>query len=160
MRTLAARLEGRDVRIACVASRFNEPVSLRLLEGCVARLEQLGCQDVDVVWVPGAFEIPLAARTAAETGRYDAVIALGAVIRGETEHFDYVCRAVTDGVREVGLSTRVPVLFCVLTTGTAELAFARAAQPGEPGMNKGEEAAEAAVEIVGTLRALREGKGD
>jgi 6,7-dimethyl-8-ribityllumazine synthase len=122
MRTLAARLEGRDVRIACVASRFNEPVSLRLLEGCVARLEQLGCQDVDVVWVPGAFEIPLAARTAAETGRYDAVIALGAVIRG--------------------------------------VAFARAAQPGEPGMNKGEEAAEAAVEIVGTLRALREGKGD
>ncbi len=159
MRTLAVSLEGRDVRVACVASRFNHPVTSRLVEGCVARLERLGCRDVDVVWVPGAFEIPLASQTAAETERYDAVIAIGVVIRGETAHFDYVCRAVTDGVREASLVTRVPVIFCVLTTDTVEQALSRAATSGEPGPNKGAEAAENAVEMVQTLRALREGKG-
>ena len=133
MRTLAAPPDARDLRVACVVSRFNEPVSQRLLERCVARLEELGCRDVDVAWVPGAFELPLASRTAAETERYDAVIAIGAVIRGETAHFDYVSRAVTDGVREAGLATRLPVIFCVLTTDTAEQAFARAAARGEGG---------------------------
>ena len=148
------------MRVACVVSRFNHPVSARLLEGCVARLEELGSHDVDVVWVPGAFEIPLASRTAAESGRYDVVIALGAVIRGDTPHFDYVCRAVTDGVRAVTLEARLPVVFAVLTTDTAEQALARAAAKGEPGPNKGAEAADTAVEMVHALRAVREGKGD
>lgn len=158
MRTLAAGVDGRDVRVAVVASRFNHPISARLLEGCAERLEELGCRAVDVVWVPGAFEIPLASREAAETGRYDAVIALGAVVRGDTPHFEYVCRAVTDGVREVGLTTRVPVVFAVLTTDTPEQALDRAAREGEPGCNKGAEAAETAVEMAHALGAIRKGR--
>ena len=157
MRTLEAGIDGRDIRVAVVASRFNHPVSTRLLDGCVARLEELGARDVDVVWVPGAFEIPLATRMAAEAGRYDAVVALGAVIRGETAHFDYVCRAVTDGVRDVTLATRVPILFGVLTTDTAEQALRRAAAPGEDGTNKGAEAAEGAIEMARLLRAIQKG---
>jgi 6,7-dimethyl-8-ribityllumazine synthase len=157
MRTLSVGLEGKDVRVAVVVSRFNHPVSARLLEGCVDRLEALGSREVDVVWVPGAFEIPLASRTAAETGRYDAVVTLGAVIRGGTPHFDYVCRGVTDGVRQVALETGVPVIFGVLTTDTVEQALERAAAPGESGSNKGVEAAEAAVEMANVVRAIRKG---
>jgi 6,7-dimethyl-8-ribityllumazine synthase len=157
MRTLSVGLEGQEVRVAVVVSRFNHPVTARLLEGCVGRLEHLGSREVDVIWVPGAFEIPLASRTAAETGRYDVVVALGAVIRGSTPHFDYVCRGVTDGVGNVALETRVPVIFGVLTTETVDQALARAASPGEPGSNKGAEAAEAAVEMANVIRAIRKG---
>jgi 6,7-dimethyl-8-ribityllumazine synthase len=157
MRTLGVGLDGRDVRVAVVVSRFNHPVSARLLEGCVDRLEHLGSRVVDVVWVPGAFEIPLASRAMAETGRYDAVITLGAVIRGATPHFDYVCRGVTDGVRQVALETRLPVVFGVLTTNTVEEALDRAAAPGESGTNKGAEAAETAVEMTNALRAVHKG---
>lgn len=155
MRTLSVGLEGKEVRVAVVVSRFNHPVSARLLEACVDRLERLGSREVDVVWVPGAFEIPLASRAAAETGRYDAVVALGAVIRGGTPHFDCVCRGVTDGVREAALETGVPVIFGVLTTDTVEQALDRAAAHGEPGSNKGVEAAEAAIEMANVLRAIR-----
>jgi 6,7-dimethyl-8-ribityllumazine synthase len=157
VRTVSVELGGRGLRVAVVASRFNHLVSARLLEGCVTRLEQLGCPEVDVIWVPGAFEIPLACRTAAETGRYDAIVALGAVIRGDTPHFDYVCRGVTDGLRQVNLETRVPVVFGVLTTDTAEQALDRAAVSGEAGSNKGGEAAEVAIEIVQVLRSVRKG---
>ena len=144
--------------MAAVVSRFNHVVSTRLLDGCLARLRELGCEDVDVIWVPGAFEIPLAARTATETGRYDALVALGAVIRGQTSHFDYVCRGVTDGLQRVSLRSGCPVAFGVLTTDTVEQALARAAAPGEPGYNKGAEAAEVALEMASLLTTLRKGK--
>lgn len=156
MPEIPSRIDGRGRRVAVVVSRFNHPISRRLLEGCERRLEQLGCADVEVLWVPGAFEIPLAAQSAAETGRYDAIVALGVVIRGDTPHFDYVCRGVTDGLREVGLRARVPVAFGVLTTDTAEQALERAAKPGEAGSNKGEEAAEVALEMAHVLAALGE----
>jgi 6,7-dimethyl-8-ribityllumazine synthase len=154
MSTLQGDLAGNGRRIAVVVSRFNHPVSSRLLDGCSARLKEAGCADPDVIWVPGAFEIPLAAQTAAESGRYDAIITLGAVIRGGTPHFDYVCRGVTDGVREVMMRTRVPLAFGVLTTDTAEQALERAARPGEPGPNKGAEAAEVALEMVSLVELL------
>lgn len=155
--TLESTLDGRGMRIAVVASRFNHPISWRLLEACRARLEGLGAEPPEVVWVPGAFEIPLAAQTAAQSGRYVAVITLGAVIRGGTPHFEYICRAVTDGCREAGSASGVPVIFGVLTTETVEQALDRAALPGEPGSNKGAEFADAAVEMASLLVRLRAG---
>ncbi len=155
MRTIEPKVEARELRVAVIASRFNPPVTQRLLDGCLARLRERGCESVEMMWVPGAFEMPLAARTAAATGRYDALIALGAVIRGDTSHFDYVCRAVTDGLGQVSLDASVPVAFGVLTTDTLEQALERAAVPGEPGTNKGVEAADVALEMAGLLRALK-----
>jgi 6,7-dimethyl-8-ribityllumazine synthase len=135
------------LRFAVVVSRFNHLVSARLLEACARELAARGAaaDDVHVAWVPGAFEIPLAARRLAESGRYHAVVALGAVIRGGTPHFDYVCRGVTDGVCEVMRDTGVPVAFGVLTTDDVDQALARA---GGPDGNKGEEAARVAVEMA------------
>jgi 6,7-dimethyl-8-ribityllumazine synthase len=150
-------LAGAGVRVAVIVARFNHLITRRLLDGCQARLAELGCESVDVAWVPGAFEIPITARVAAESGRYDAIVALGVVIRGGTPHFDYVCRGVTDGVSAVAQSTRVPVAFGVLTTENAEQALARAAAPGEPGSNKGGEAAEAAVEMANLLARIEKG---
>jgi 6,7-dimethyl-8-ribityllumazine synthase len=155
--TLESTLDGRGMRIAVVVSRFNHPISWRLLEGCRGALEQLRAEPPDVMWVPGAFEIPLVARTAAQSGRYTAVIALGAVIRGGTPHFDYICRAVTDGCREAGAISGVPVIFGVLTTDSVEQALERAAHPGEAGSNQGAEAAAAAVEMASLLARLRAG---
>jgi 6,7-dimethyl-8-ribityllumazine synthase len=152
--TIETQRTGNGRRVAAVVSRFNHPVSSRLLDGCTARLAEQGCTDVDVLWVPGAFELPLAAQAAAETGRYDAIVVLGAVIRGGTPHFDYVCRAVTDGVRSVILATRVPIAFGVLTTDTPAQALERAARAGEPGENKGADAADVALEMAGLLDAL------
>ncbi|MCH6563531.1 MAG: 6,7-dimethyl-8-ribityllumazine synthase [Myxococcales bacterium] len=158
MGTIEAKPQGRGLRVAVVVSRFNHLVSHRLLDGCLARLRELGCEDVDVLWVPGAFELPLATQAAAETGRYDALVAVGAVIRGETSHFDYVCRGVTDGLQQVSLRSGSPVAFGVLTTDTEEQALERAAVPGEPGKNKGAEAAEVALEMASLLATLRRGK--
>jgi 6,7-dimethyl-8-ribityllumazine synthase len=140
------------LRFAIVVSRFNHVVSLRLLQGCTAEFDRRGCResDIHVAWVPGAFEIPQTARILAQSGRYHALVALGAVIRGGTPHFDYVCRAVTDGVREVIRDTGVPVAFGVLTTDDVEQALARTG--GAQG-NKGEEAARAAIEMA-RLRPL------
>jgi 6,7-dimethyl-8-ribityllumazine synthase len=157
MRRIEAKLEGTGLRVGVIASRFNHLISHRLLEGCLARLRELGCESVDVVWVPGAFEIPLAARTAAQTQRYDALVAVGAVIRGDTPHFDCVCRGVTDGVGRVSLESGFPVAFGVLTTDTVEQALERAAAPGEPGSNKGAEAAEVALEMASLMAAVRAG---
>ena len=154
MRTIESRLDGRGLRIAAVVARFNHLITLRLLEGCAERLGELGCDSVDVLWVPGAFEIPLAAQQAARSGRYDALVAIGAVVRGDTPHFDYVCQGVTDGVGRVALAENLPIAFCVLTTETVEQALDRAAKPGEPGSNKGAEAAEVAVEMVSLSRSL------
>lgn len=157
MPDIETSLDGTGVRVAVVVARFNHLITRRLLDGCQSRLAELGCESVDVAWVPGVFEIPIAARVAAESGRYDAVISLGVVIRGGTPHFDYVCRGVTDGVGAVAQSTRVPVAFGVLTTEDAEQALDRAALPGEPGRNKGAEAAEAAVEMARLLGQLEKG---
>jgi 6,7-dimethyl-8-ribityllumazine synthase len=155
MRTIESRLDGHGLRVAAVVARFNHLITLRLLEGCSARLAELGCDEVDVLWVPGAFEIPLAAQQAARSGRYDALVAIGAVVRGDTPHFDYVCQGVTDGVGRVALAENLPIAFCVLTTETIDQALDRAAKPGEPGSNKGAEAAEVAVEMVSLARSLQ-----
>jgi 6,7-dimethyl-8-ribityllumazine synthase len=154
MRTLETKLAGQGMRIGMVVARFNHLITRRLLEGCEGRLRQLGCAETEVMWVPGAFEVPLAVQEAAQSGRYDALVAIAVVVRGETPHFEYVCRGVVDGVRQVGLEQRIPVAFCVLTTETVEQALMRAARPGEPGMNKGAEAAEVAIEMTSLLALL------
>ncbi len=147
MKTYEASVDASRLRFAIVVGRFNHLVSARLLEGCSAELARRGANDDDVhvAWVPGAFEIPLAARSLAASGRYDAIIALGVVIRGGTPHFDYVCRGVTDGVREVMRDTSVPVAFGVLTVDDVDQALERAG--GEHG-DKGAEAALAAIEMA------------
>jgi 6,7-dimethyl-8-ribityllumazine synthase len=152
--TYEIELDGRGLRVGVLASRFNHPITRRLLDACEMRLAELGVDSVEVAWVPGAFELPLAARAAAESGRYDALITLGVVIRGGTPHFDYVCRGVTDGVAEVSRSTRLPIAFGVLTTDDVEQALARAVRPGEPGANKGAEAAEVAIEMARLLARM------
>ncbi|MFQ5697729.1 MAG: 6,7-dimethyl-8-ribityllumazine synthase [Myxococcota bacterium] len=157
MSELRTRLDGTGLRVAVVVARFNHLITRRLLDACQSRLESLGCERVDVAWVPGAFEIPLAARAAADSGRYDAIVALGCVIRGGTPHFEYVCRGVTDGVLRVSVQTQVPVAFGVLTTDTAEQALARASTAEEPGANKGAEAAEVAVDMARVLARIQKG---
>ena len=153
MRRWEASLDASGLRVAVVVARFNQLVCARLLEGCTAELARRGAraQDVHVAWVPGAFEIPLAARTLAASGRYDAVVALGVVIRGGTPHFEYVCRGVTDGVQAAMRDTRVPIAFGVLTVDDVEQAWERAG--GAEG-NKGAEAAAVAVEMARLLPAL------
>jgi 6,7-dimethyl-8-ribityllumazine synthase len=143
----AAECDGDGLRVAIVVARFNHLVSTRLLEGCLAELELRGVapDDVHVAWVPGAFEIPLAARRLAETGRYHALVTLGSVIRGGTPHFDYVCAGVTDGVRETQRDTGVPVAFGVLTTDDVDQALERCG--GSHG-NKGIDCARAALEMA------------
>ncbi len=147
MRQYETSVDASQLCFGIVVSRFNHLISSRLLEACTVELEKRGAgsDDIHVAWVPGAFEIPLAARALANTGRYDAIVALGAVIRGGTPHFDFVCRGVTDGVREVMRDTSVPVAFGILTTDDVHQALARAG--GSEG-NKGEEAARAAVEMA------------
>jgi 6,7-dimethyl-8-ribityllumazine synthase len=157
MRTIETRLDARGLRVAALVARFNHLITARLLEGCASRLVELGGDELDVLWVPGAFEIPLAAQAAARTGRYDGLVAIGAVVRGDTPHFEYVCQGVTDGVGRVALAESLPIAFCVLTTETVEQALERAAKPGEPGCNKGAEAAEVVVEMVNLARALAGG---
>jgi 6,7-dimethyl-8-ribityllumazine synthase len=139
--------EATGLRFAVVAARFNHLVSVRLLEGCVEELIRRGVDEeaIDVFWVPGAFEVPQAARLLASTGRYAALVTVGAVIRGGTPHFDFVCDGLTDGVREVMRDTGVPVAFGVLTTDTVEQALERAG--GEDG-NKGCDVAVAAIEMA------------
>lgn len=147
MRIYPARCDAAGLRFAVVVSRFNHLIGARLLEGCLETLRERGAaeEDLHVAWVPGAFEIPHAAHRLAASGRYAAVVALGAVIRGGTPHFDYVCRAVTDGVREASRDTGVPVAFGVLTTDDVEQALART---GPPEGNKGRDAALAAAEMA------------
>ncbi len=154
MPEIAPNLDGRGLRVALIASRFNHLISRRLVDGCEARLAELGCAPPDLYWVPGAFELPLAARALADTERYHALIALGAVVRGETPHFEYVCRGVTDGLAALSRERRLPVAFGVLTVDDVGQALARAARDGEAGSNKGRDAAEVAVEMVRLLEGL------
>ena len=147
MKILNPSVDARGLRVALVVSRFNHLISIRLLENARETLFEHGLDpaDLELYWVPGAFEIPLAARLLAESGRFDAIVTLGSVIRGGTPHFDYVCRAVTDGVREVMRESGVPVGFGVLTTDDIDQALARAG--GSDG-NKGGEVALAAIEMA------------
>ena len=139
-----------DLRIAIVASRFNPEISERLVAGAQEALR--GHAAVTLIQVPGAFEIPLAAKQAAMSGRFDAIVAIGCVIRGETAHLEYISQAASNGIAQVGLETGIPVTFGVLTADTDEQAMARSV-PGPD--NKGYHAAEAAVEMVRVLRGLR-----
>jgi len=154
MQTLETRLDGRGIRVGVVVARFNHLITLRLLDGCAARLAELGCESVDVLWVPGAFEIPLAAQRVVAAAARGAI---GVVVRGDTPHFEYVCQGVTDGVGRVALAENLPIAFCVLTTETVEQALERAAKPGEAGSNKGADAADVVVEMLSLARALAGG---
>jgi 6,7-dimethyl-8-ribityllumazine synthase len=153
VRTFQGGFEARGRRFAVVAARFNDVIVEKLVEGAAACLTKHGVGEdcVDLAWTPGAFEIPLVARRMAETGAYDAVICLGAVIRGETPHFDYVAGQAATGIREAGVATGVPVIFGVLTTETFAQAIDRSG--GKHG-NKGWDAAMAAMEMAGLLEAL------
>jgi 6,7-dimethyl-8-ribityllumazine synthase len=146
-------LEARGRRFAVVVSRFNQPVTSRLLDGALAAFGRGGVddRDLEVVWAPGAFEIPLVAQRLARSEQFDAVVCLGAVIRGETAHFDYIAGECARGVQEVALETGVPCLFGVLTTDTLEQALDRA---GGAHGNKGWDAATAAVEAASLLEDL------
>jgi 6,7-dimethyl-8-ribityllumazine synthase len=153
VRTYVGIHDGARMRVAVVAARFNEAVTSKLVEGALAALSKHGVptDHTDVAWVPGAFEIPLVAKRFAVTGRYDAVIGLGAVIRGDTAHFDLVAGEAARGIMEVALETGVPVIFEVLATD--DLAQAEARAGGAHG-NKGWEAAESALEMAWLLDQL------
>ena len=149
---------GQAIRIAVVVARFNSFVTERLLQGCLEAFKHHGVdvdQDVVVAWVPGACEIPLVCKTFADSGSYHAVVALGAVIRGDTPHFDYVSDLVAQGVKDVSLTTGLPVVFGVLTTDTVEQATQRASAP-ETGANKGWDAGLTALEMASLLKMLEE----
>lgn len=153
MRVMEGNLVGTGLKVGIVVSRFNEFITSKLLSGALDGLKRHGVdeKDVAVAWVPGAFEIPLVAKKMAESKQYDAVIALGTVIRGATSHYDYVCNEVAKGVSHAALSTGTPVIFGVLTTDTIEQAIERA---GTKAGNKGWEAAVGAIEMANLLRSF------
>ena len=153
MKIFEGKLVSEGTKVGIVCARFNEFIVSRLLSGCEDTLLRHGVQaeDITVAWVPGAFEIPLIASKMAKSGKYDAVIALVAVIRGSTSHYDYVCSEVSKGVANVALSSDIPVMFGVLTTDTIEQAIERA---GTKAGNKGAECAQGAIEMVNLIRAL------
>ena len=140
-------------KFCIVVSRFNEFISSKLLSGAIDELKRHGVNEnnIDVVWCPGAFEIPLVAKKCAKTSKYSAIIALGAVIKGSTSHYDYVCAEVSKGVASVGLETEIPVIFGVLTTENIEQAIERA---GTKAGNKGSDAAKSAIEMVRLLNKI------
>jgi 6,7-dimethyl-8-ribityllumazine synthase len=147
MNNYPVTLDASGLKLGVVVARFNHLISIRLLEGCSETFEALGGdpENIDVAWVPGAFEIPQAARKLAKGGRYAAVVTLGSVIRGGTPHFDYVCDGVTDGVREVMRDTGVPVAIGLLTVNDSDQAIDRAG--GKEG-NKGADVTRAAIEMA------------
>ena len=153
MKKIEGKLSAQGQKIGIVAARFNEFITSRLLSGAEDSFVRHGgnSEDLDVAWVPGSFEIPLVAKKMAESGRYDAVVCLGAVIRGATPHFDMVAGEATKGIAKVGLASSVPVIFGVLTTDTIEQAVERA---GTKAGNKGFDAMTTAVEMVDLLRQL------
>lgn len=146
-------LSAKGLKFGIVAGRFNDFITDKLLSGALAAIQRHGAEDnaAEVAWVPGAFEIPLIAQKMAESGKYDAVITLGAVIRGSTPHFDYVCGEVSKGVGSLSLKTGIPVIFGVLTTDSIEQAIERA---GTKAGNKGWEAATAAIEMANLVKTL------
>jgi 6,7-dimethyl-8-ribityllumazine synthase len=147
-------LNGSGLRIAIIGARFNDHIVVPLRDGALRGLERLGVADNDITeaWVPGAFELPLAAQALAETGKVDAIICLGTVIRGDTPHFDYVCGEAARGIQDAQLNTGVPVMFGVLTVNTEQQAIDRSG----PGIdNKGDEAAVGAVEMALLLKKFK-----
>ena len=153
MNTLEGKLLAEGQRIGIVAARFNEFITSKLLGGAVDAFVRHGGEDgkIDVAWVPGAFEVPLVAKKMAETGKYDAVVCLGAVIRGATPHFDMVANEATKGIANVSLQTEVPVIFGILTTDSVEQAVERA---GTKAGNKGFDAMTTAIEMVNLLKTI------
>lgn len=153
MTVFEGNLIGSDLKVGIVISRFNELLSSRLLSGATDAFTRHGvaADDIDVAWVPGAFEIPLLAKRMAATGRYDVVVALGVVIRGGTPHFEYVASEVSKGVAKASLDTGVPVMFGVITADTIEQAVERA---GTKSGNKGWDAALAAIEMANLMRSV------
>ena len=150
---IEGKITAEGLRFGIVAARFNEFITTKLLSGALDMLCRHGAAEdaVDVVWVPGAFEIPIGAKKMAESQKYDAVICLGAVIRGATSHYDYVCAEVSKGIAQVGLNAKIPVMFGVLTTDTIEQAIERA---GTKAGNKGFECAQGAIEMVNLMREI------
>ena len=153
MKVLAGKLVAEGIKIGIVAARFNEFIVSKLLGGAKDCLTRHGVEDdnITVAWVPGAFEIPLIADKMAKTNKYDAIICLGTVIRGQTSHYDYVCNEVSKGIATVGLQTGVPVLFGVVTTENIEQAIERA---GTKAGNKGYDAALSAIEMVNLIKNI------
>lgn len=153
MSVIEGLLTVKDEKFCIIVSRFNEFICSKLLSGALDELKRHGVneQNIDIVWCPGAFEIPLVAKKCAKTGKYSAIITLGAVIKGSTSHYDYVCAEVSKGVAAVGLETGVPVIFGVLTTDNIEQAIERA---GTKSGNKGSDAAKSAIEMTNLLKQI------
>ena len=154
MRTLEGKLVSETgIKVGIVAARFNEFITSKLVGGALDGLkrENVKDEDIDVAWVPGAFEIPLIASKMAKSRKYDAIICVGAVIRGSTSHYDYVCSEVSKGIAQVSLANDLPVMFGVLTTDTIEQAIERA---GTKAGNKGFECAQGAIEMVNLIREI------
>ena len=155
MKTFEGKLVSKEIKIGIVAARINEFITAKLLEGAMDGLlrHNMDEKDIHVAWVPGAFEIPLIASKMAKSRKYDAVICLGAVIRGSTSHYDYVCSEVSKGIASVSLESGVPVMFGVLTTENIEQAIERA---GTKAGNKGFDCAVGAIEMVNLIREMEE----
>ena len=153
MNKLEGKVVAQQMKVAVVAARFNEFIVSKLVSGAQDALIRHGVDDdnIDIAWVPGAFEIPLIAQKFAQSGQYDAVICLGAVIRGATSHYDYVCNEASKGIAQVSLNTGIPVLFGVLTTENIEQAIERA---GTKAGNKGFDVATSAIEMVNLIKEL------
>ena len=154
MKVYEGKLVSQDIKVGIVVARFNEFITSKLLGGAIDGLkrENVKEEDIEMAWVPGAFEIPLIAKKMAESKKYDAVICLGAVIRGATSHYDYVCSEVSKGVAQVSMGAGIPVMFGVLTTDTIEQAVERA---GTKAGNKGFECAQGAIEMVNLIREMK-----
>lgn len=153
MKVFEGKVVSQNIRVGIVAARFNEFIVSKLVGGALDGLKRHGVQenDIDVAWVPGAFEIPLIAKKMAECGKYDAVICVGAVIRGSTTHYDYVCSEVSKGIASVSLNADIPVMFGVITTENIEQAIERA---GSKAGNKGYDCALGAIEMVNLIREI------
>ena len=153
MRTLEGKFNGKGLRIGIVAGRFNEFITSKLVGGAVDVLKRndVNDEDIDIAWVPGAFEIPLITKKMAESKKYDAILTLGAVIKGATPHFDYVCAEVSKGVAQISLQTGLPVMFGVLTTNNIVEAIERA---GTKAGNKGADVAFGALEMIDLIKNI------
>lgn len=153
MKTYEGKLVSKDIKVGIVVARFNEFITSKLLGGAIDALTRhnVSEENIEIAWVPGAFEIPLIASKMANTKKYDAVICLGAVIRGSTTHYDYVCSEVSKGVASVSLSSDIPVIFGVVTTENIEQAIERA---GTKSGNKGFDSAVSAIEMVNLIREI------
>lgn len=153
MNTYEGIISGRGLKFAIIVSRFNEFITSKLLSGAIDTLKRHETPDenISVIWVPGAFEIPIIAKKMASSGKFDAIICLGAVIRGSTTHYDYVCNEVSKGIAQVGLQSGVPTIFGVVTTENIQQAIERA---GTKAGNKGVDAAVSAMEMANLLKTL------